>query len=898
MQRWWAMLRYRLGVWLQPRRRAQEAAEELERHVEMEAARRHGEGMGWEAAVRQARVALGGRGGLEEELGEVRGGAGLRELAQDTRHGWRLLWRSPGFTLAAVLTLGLAVGVNTAVFGMVDKLMLQPLPVANARRLAVLAFRQGNGPWLEPFSIADFRDIRAGTAGVFQTLVGYEFGLDGLSRPGGGQAGRVVSNYVTGNYFTGLGLRPALGRLLRPGEGRRPGADPVVVLSYDYWQSRFAGGRAVVGQAVRINGQRLTVVGVAPRGFRGLNAWVEPQIYLPIGMLTVEVFPPDFMERRILQNMLVAGAVKPNVSLEQAQAALAVVAGRLAAAYPASDRALELRAAWEMQARPDLDTAAALRRGGELFWGLVGLVLLLACANVGGILAVRGAARTQELAVRTALGAGRGRLLRQLMTENLWLALAGGVVGLGVAWAADRAAEAVSLQLGTGVAMVFPLDARVCIYALVVTLAAGVLTGLPPAWRAARRGPAAALPRGGQIAAGAGRWQTPLVVAQVAISMTLMVMAGLFGRSLWQAQKTPLGFDPQQVQMWTMDPGEMGATPAQGLAFYRALLDRVRAMPGVQSAALSASVPFGAYSSNDYLQIAGYSNPPGQGLPLVFYNVVSPGYFATLRVPLVAGRNFSRADSPATAAVAIVNQAFADKYWPGRNPLGQHFAKVSGSSNPSYTVVGMVANSRFQKMEGEMEPLFYLPLEQNYALSSQQTLQARSAVPAAALRREVEAAVGELNREVPVFDVEGMPEAMDSAGGWLRYRIGAGLAGLLAGLGLALTAVGLYGVIAQTADRRRREFAVRLALGAEPGQVVGMLLRQGLGMAAMGVACGVVGALAAGRLAAGLLHGVGGGDPLILAAVGGFVMATAGLAGYWPARRALRTDPAAALRGE
>ncbi|MGH9483267.1 MAG: FtsX-like permease family protein, partial [Terriglobales bacterium] len=409
--------------------------------------------------------------------------------------------------------------------------------------------------------------------------------------------------------------------------------------------------------------------------------------------------------------------------------------------------------------------------------------------------------------------------------------------------------------------------------------------------------PRAARPEGARTGGG-GPGRGGRVVAQVAFTLTLLAVAALFTQGLIRARRAPLGFDPQQVQTWTMDPQQIGASPAQGLELYRQLTERVRALPQVTSAALSSTVPLSDTGSNDYLKIGRYANPPGKGMPLVAYSVVSTGYFETLRIPMVQGRAFRDTDRAGTTPVAIVNQAFAAQYWPGLNPIGQHFAKVSGITNPNYEVVGVARDSRTGTLSGPMPAYFYLPLEQNYLLATAETLSVRSAANPAVLQHEVEATVRRLAPALPVYDVGSLEAELESPNGWLLYQFGAVLAVMLAGVGLLLAGLGVYGVVAHSAAQRTHEIAVRMALGAEPRAILGLLLRQGLAVAGIGIALGWLGAVAAARWSASLLSGVGDSDPATLAGVSAFLLAVALAACYLPARKVLRTDPARALRQE
>jgi putative ABC transport system permease protein len=474
------------------------------------------------------------------------------------------------------------------------------------------------------------------------------------------------------------------------------------------------------------------------------------------------------------------------------------------------------------------------------------------------------------------------------------LALAAGAGGLAAGVWASRAAQAAIASTGLPMRLDFGLDGRVFAFAFACVLAVALGVGLAPALRASAAR-SALQPAGRRVTAGRHPLRTALVVGELSAALMLLILAGLFVRSLGRVQSVNLGFNPHHLVNLTVDPVEIGFHRTQGLKFYHALLARVRAAPGVEAAALSSAVPLGYYANNDYLHIAGYTNPPGRGLPLVFYSVISPGYFHTLQIPIVRGRAFTSQDARGAAWVAIVNQAFAAKYWPGRDPIGQSFAKVSGAVNPRYRVVGVAANSRFLSLTGPHRPRFFLPLAQNYPLATQQTLQVRTALPP-------ELAIGQLVRTVhalqpglPVFDTGTMSRGLDTLQGYLLFRVGAGAAAALGGLGLILAVVGIYGVVSYSVSQRRHEVGVRMALGAQPADIVRLLLRQGIAIVAVGTALGVPAAYALSRYAAALLVGVGRTDLAVYVGVTAALAAVALLASLVPAARAT-ADPLTALR--
>ncbi|HKW87953.1 MAG TPA: ABC transporter permease [Candidatus Acidoferrales bacterium] len=872
---------------------------ELRLHIDKQIAANLAAGMSRDEARRHAMLEFGGVEELKEECREMRKINWLQDLMQDVRYGLRMLRKSPGFTAVAVVTLALGIGANTAIFSIIDSLLLRPLNVENPSQLAVLAFRQGSGPLLPQFSIADYRDIRSQSTAAFSDILGFQLGFDGLSLQG--KADRVLTNYVTGNYFSLLGLKPYLGRLILPSEGQTRGADPVVVLSYSFWQTRFGADPSIIGKKVLINGKPGAVVGVAPPRFYGLYPAPGVQAYIPLAMVDYYElgWPSDFLVNRILQNLYVLGRLRQGVSVSNAAASLSVIAQRLSAQYPDTDKGMTLSVYSERFARPDPGNAPVLITSAALFLALVALVLLLACANIANLLLVRATIREREMAVRAALGAARNRLIRQLLTESIVLALIGGAAGLLLGLWGSRAIASIDLHTPVPVNIYFGFDWRVFSYAFAAALLMGILFGLVPALRVSRTQINAALHESSRsVAAGKNRFRTTLVVLQVAGSLMLLVIAGLFTRSLAAVQHANLGFDPRNVVNMTMDPTEVGYNEALGIAFYNDLLDRIRALPGVEAAALGGSTPLGDVGSNDYLKISDYQVPPGQGLPLVWYSVVSRGYFEMMRIPIERGRSFTGADAKNAPYVAIVNEAFAKRFWPNQDPIGKHFAKVSGVTNPLYEVVGVARNSRTTGLAGPIDAYFYLPLAQDYLLATLQYLQVRSAAPPDTIIREAEGVVHSLAPDLPVFTAQTMTQSLNTLSGFLLFRLAAGLAAALGLLGLALAVVGIYGVISCSVSQRTHEIGIRIALGAQRGQILKLILGQGLLIISFGVLAGCVAAFAAARLVANLLVGVSPSDPLTYFGVSFILAVVALLACYIPARRAMKVDPMVALRYE
>src|SRR5271154_6291202 len=636
-------------------------------------------------------------------------------IFQNLKYASRMLRKSPGFTAVVVLTLALGIGANTAIFSMVDSFLLRPLPVKDGKQLVVLAMQMNKGPVQNQFSIPEYRDLQTQTGEVFDGVFGYELGLDGISV--NGHAERILTEYVTGTAFSVLGIKPALGRFILPGEGETRGADPVMVLGYAYWKDHFGGNPDVVGMKVSFDGGPMTIVGVAPQGFTGVWALANPQAYLPMGMGLTQN-PPDFMSNRGYRNLGVLARLKPGMTLAQADSSLAVITQRFAQDHPDVEKNMSVNAYSELRSRPDPNPQNPLVLISTLFLGLSSVVLVLACVNVANILLVRATIRERGMAIRAALGAARGRLMRQLLTESILLAVLGGAAGILLgAWGS---AVAGSIRVGTElpVNLDFSLDWRIFAFAFAAALLTGLIVGAGPAVRIARADLSSILHEGGRtVAGGRHRVRSVLVAAQVAGSLMLLIIAGLFSRSLQTAQHTDLGFRPEGVVNLSLDPAEIGYNESRGLEFLKATLDRVRELPGVESAGFTTAVPLGYFNSTDTLKIEGFEAAPGQSAPFAVFAFISPDYLKTLQIPLLRGRQFVDADNAGAPYVAIVNETMVKRYWHDVDPIGRSF-RLGGDMSHPIQIVGIAKNSRYNGATGEIGPSFYLPLAQHYTGNS------------------------------------------------------------------------------------------------------------------------------------------------------------------------------------
>ena len=819
-------------------------------------------------------------------------------LFQDIKFGARMLTKNPMVTVVAVLTLALGIGANTAIFSTLNGFILRPLPVANADRLVVLgAHQEGTGEFSE-FSYADFNDIRS-QGGAFSDVVGYDLSIVGVDAER--KVEPAVVDFVSGNFFQALGLKPEAGRLIYGLDTEKPGTEPVVVLGYDYWKKRFNSHPAIVGQQIKLNGHSATVAGIAPKGFSGLYSIVDMDLYLPFG--TRNLFSTDSSKdiwtRRDAHNLRVVAALKPGVSLKQAQSSIDVLSKQLAEQYPDTHRAVSLRVYPEKLARPEPDPSNGLVIVSVLFMVLSGLVLLLACTNVANIVLVRATGREREMAVRAALGAAKVRLVRQLLTESLLLAALGGAAGVAAgAWASNLLAS-VHMEIATiPIQFNFSFDWRVFSFAFLMALMTGLIVGLAPAWRVARADLNKVLHEGSRgVLAGTtrSRMRSALVTAQVAGSLMLLVVAGLFIRSARNAERTYLGFDPAHVLNLTMDTRSIGFDLPRNRQFVRDLEDRVRALPGVESVSFASSVPMGYSNSASSVYFEGRTASSKEAAPIVLYNAVDPGYFTVMKVPLLRGRGFNQQDNENSPNVAVINEEMARHFWPKEDPIGKRFS-MKGPAGPFIEIVGISKQGKYQNPVEDPQPFFYIPQLQGEATFG--TLQVRTPGAPESLIHDVEREVHALAPDLPLLDVQSMQESLEGVNGFFLIRMGTRLTGVLGMIGLVLALVGVYGVISYVAAQRTHEIGVRMALGADRLDILKMVLRQGCMLVGGGVVAGLVLTFLAARAISSLMVGISATDPLTLAAVSLFLAAVGLLASFIPARRAMNVEPLKALKYE
>jgi predicted permease len=814
---------------------------------------------------------------------------------QDVRYAFRMLTKSPLLTVIVILTLALGIGANTAIFGIVNGIVLRPLPVKSPEQIMVLA-AQAKGDTLGIFTLSypQLVDLRK-QADAFSDVFASQTNFGGLSYAG--KANQFVYAYVTGNYFSSLGVQPALGRLFLPTEGEAGGKDPYIVLGYDFWQKKFGGDPGIVGKQALIDGQEATIIGVTPKGFQGTQFVLDLDGYISLNMQPTPT-EPTFWTDRSSRGLAVLARLKPGLTLQQAQSSLNVVMARLAEQYPATEKGVTIRVVPERLARPQPFPNNIVPFIAGIFLVLAALVLLLACMNVANILLVRATMRQREMAIRAAMGANRWRLIRQMLTESIMLALFGGVGGLAVGVWASSAVGALIPAGRIPIRVDFGFDWRVFAYAMAAALFTGAIVGLWPALRAGRADVNSVLQSGGRSdTAGAGRHRlrSVLVVAQVAGSLVLLIVAGLFVRSLMRAQHAYMGFDADHVLNLTLDPREVGYDETRTKTFYHALEAKVRALPGVQSASLAFSVPMGPVQDGSMIYLEGQPPTPGQPAPIVIYNHVDEPYFDTMRIPLLRGRAFQESDNDKAPLVAVITQSMAQQFWPNQDAIGKRFS-LKSATGPFVEVVGIAADGKYIFIGWDNKPFFFVPLAQDYA--AYRTLQVRSSLPPENMIAQMQNEVRALDPNMPVADVETMRQSLSGGNGFFIFQVGAILAAAMGLLGLTLAVVGVYGVVSYAASQRTHEIGIRMALGAGRRDILQLVLQQGLALVLAGVLSGAVLAWALTHSMATILVGVSPTDALtywtatlLLAAIGFWAC-------YAPARRAMQLDPMVALRYE
>jgi macrolide transport system ATP-binding/permease protein len=868
----------------------QDLEEELHSHLEMAVERNLHQGMSAEQARREALLAFGGIEQTKQIYREQRGLPMIETAVQDLRFGLRILWRSPGFSILAIFCLTLGIGANAAVFSWMEGLLFRPYPmVAHQERLLALGGTARGESRGTPLSWPDFLDLQKNCT-LLETL--FVTKITGTTLSIGERAERTTGSIVSANYFDALGVHPILGRGFEPGENVGSKGHPVAVISYQLWKRRFKGDPEIIGKTQRFSGEVHTIVGVAPEGFYGTFVGWAMNFWVPASM--EEVFEDGGYKLEDRGALWIEAYVrlKPGVTREQAQQEISAIAKRLETNYPATNRGRGFQL-WPLWQTP-FNNAGTLLPTLEIMLAVVVFVLLIACANVGNLLLVRSFTRRHEMTVRLAIGAGRGRLLRQLFTEGLILSALGAAVGLLVAhWC--RHALVLLLPARGGISMHLPgeIDWRVLALSAGICLIATLIVGLVPAFQTRNLDLAGALKAEsfGVVSARGRAWvRSSLVVLQVSLSFILLVGAGLLLQSLQKIRATSPGFTTHAVVNTAVPLVAAGYDVPRAKAFENELIDRIQELPGVESAAFARLEPlgYGTYSSSP-IEVDGYQPQPGEQ-PSLEYNQVGPAYFATLGIPLVSGREFTRTDDEKAALVAVVNQTMAARYWRGQDPVGQRL-QVKGQW---LQVIGVAADSKYESMREPAKPFFYVPLLQHFVRGG--GLNIRTTLPLRTIESAVGREVRALDPNLALYEMITLQEQVDRSTS--PQQVAVTLVGVLGGLALLLAAIGLYGVMSYSVSQSTRELGLRMALGAGASDLLRLVFSRGLALTATGVLLGAVAALGLTRLLGNLLFKVSPRDPLAFGSAFALLMVVSLAACFLPAWRAMRVDPMAALRQE
>jgi len=813
----------------------------------------------------------------------------MGELLQDLRYGCRMLAKAPGFAAIAILTLALGIGGNATVFSWIRAALLNPLPgVAEPDRVVAAETVMPDGEY-HTSSYPDYRDYRDRNH-VFSGLIGCELIAVEMSQRKDLPGERVWGLLVTENYFDVLGVHSAMGRTLHVQQNEALNSDPYVVLSDGLWARSFGSDPDVVGRVVHLNGHPFTVIGVAPREFRGTIVGVSPEYWVPM-MMQPQVLPGEDLEERWPTFVHILGRLKPGVTISQAQAEMSTLASDFQKEYPQAEKGVGIYITPVWKAHYGVQDFLRSVLGFLMIVAL--LVLFIACVNVANLLLARATAREKEFAIRGALGAGRNRLIRQLLVECLLLAAAGGAGGILLAAWGAKLLNAFLPPAHLPVGLPVGVDNSVLAFTLGVSLATGILFGMAPAWRGSQVDLNQALKESGRSSdgsAGGHRLRDLLVVSEIVLATVLLVGAGLLVRSLHNEEEKGPGFNPDHVALAAFDLRASGYSRQEAALYFDRLLERVRAVPGVESASHESYVPLWftgrSYSS---VEVDGYTPRPNEDMGIDL-NVVGPAYFQTMQIPLLAGRDFTEQDRADSPLVVIVNQTMARRFWPGRDATGHH-VRIRGEWR---TVAGVARDIKYHRMNEDPQPFIYLPSMQN-ALSDTNLI-VRSSLPTASVLRAVRTAAQSLDSKVQPLETDDLNGLLHAS--FFADRTATTVASVLGILGILLAGLGIYGVLSYNVSQRVREIGIRMALGAQRGDVLQLVVGHGLRLAVLGAVVGALSALAITRGMRSLLFGVAATDPLTFACVIAVVTAAAVFAAYIPARRALRVDPMVALRYE
>ena len=825
----------------------------------------------------------------------------METLWQDIRYAVRILIKNPGFSAIAILSLALGIGANTTIFTVVNAILLHPLPVKDISRLVEVdtvdtktLVTTANTTKL-PMSYPNCQDY-AKENQVFSGLSCIVGPLP-LTWSGGAEPKQVLGQMVTANYFNVLGLTPVRGRFFLPDEDTKPGGNNVAVLSYSLWVNKFGSDPNIVGKTLTLNATPFTVIGVGPRGFKGTFVFGgAEEVWIPVSMypqVLAGFFKDNFNDRRFLTAGVIA-RLKDGVSMSAAEASLKTIASQLEKAFPKDNASRSVALTPLADAAVGVNNRSQLVLAGGLMMGIVGLVLLIACVNVANLLLAQAARREKEMGLRAALGAGRRRVIRQLLTESLVLAVLSAIVGMAIAYGGRAVLWSFRPPFILDGDLDIAFDSHVLFFTLSVSLLTAVLTGLAPALKVTQPNLIEVLKvggRGGSVSWTRNRFRSLLVVTEIALALVALVGAGLFVRSMQNAQRVDPGFESRNLFVFAFDLGALHFDEDHAQQYFRAAIERAEASPGVAAATIAANFPLGGGLGRTVFP-EGQDEASGYRGTLTTLNDISPNFFKTLRIPLLSGREFTDSDRKDTAQVAIVNEAMAKQFWPNENALGKRFHFFGETDLRE--VVGIVRNTVVNAIGEEPQPLAYLPLTQDF--SPAVTMQVRTTGKPEPVIATVRSHVQSLDTNVALTNWNTIGELLDQ--GLWAPRMGAALLAVFGGVALILAVVGVYGVLSYSVTQQTSEIGIRMAMGATTSNVSRLVVKQGMRLAIMGLVLGLVVAFAAMRLLSSLLFGVSPHDPLIFGGVALILATAAVLACYIPARRAANMDPLAALRYE